>query len=810
MKQIIAIGTILLLISVVAVFAVEWDAPVSLSVRDTPMQDVLRLLAQQNGFSIVTHSDSLGTVSVAFNDVPLRSALAAILSARGMSARYEGSVIITRPDTLINPAELETVVLRLRYVDATDAKAMIDSSKVLSKKGRAVVLTPSAASRYLAPFGWIQTQEISQRGPKVGDRGEAKSEIIMISDLPQYIPKVEQIMRVIDRPPRQYAIEARFVETILSKDDKFGIDWENILAAEGGTGKRTEWSLGTPPAAASDATSTSTASSYLTFGTLSGMQFKSVLDALQQNGDSKLVSQPRIVAQDRQSSVMEAGVTYWIATKQATQGVGGISESYTYTERLIPVRLIVTPQLIADSLLMMEVQPLVQEITDFQIGPDKQELPVISTRTTVSRLMMKSTETAIIGGLMKESMVEEATKVKILGDIPLVGNLFRQKKMEKRRTDLSIFLTVTVLPEPVLPPIYIERIPAAFQVDASSYFGIPVAGTQAVLSSEKPAMVVSPTPSVSIEKVEKAETAKPTPAKPEPVSTPLKTAVEPNQKSQAQQQPVVAANKPLVPKSDSAKTVPKLVETVSAPPRDTVKVTTKTSSPVVTTPSISKSDADTTKKIAPTTASIVTKPAVVDTAKKAVEQKATSTSAVKPTVIDTVKQPATKQQSLAPAKTMVDTVKKTAVNVAPTTSTIAQKIDTTKKAVVAQQPVTSVAKPVVPPTDLFPQAEATSFFSAWLKAWSEENIDAYLASYSDEIRTDGNFEARKRGLFETSGDIQVSADSVKWMREGELWKVSFQQKYRSDIKQDTGTKTIVLRKNQSGIKIIREDFSSEK
>lgn len=401
---------------------------------DAGIIDVLRLLAEQNGLNLIIGPDSMGVVSLRFSGVTLRAALDAILQTKGFQyTLYDNILVVSAPDSLerLRGLGLETEIVRLKYADAAGVKAMIDSAKVMSPWGYTTVYARSIKTDVLRA-----TQAMSGDANPAGDIPvPARSDILIITDRPNNIRIVKDLINSIDVPVRQIQIDVFFVETILDENNQLGIDWQSVLSVQGNYRGKTDWIFG------------NSAGSIIELGSLSQSQFKAVLDMMVTENRANLLSQPRITTLDNQPASISIGVTTWI--EERTAGGGGVTGEVQirYNERQVPIELVVVPHIIHNDKILLELQPRVEEITGWQEGAQGQQLPIISTRRADSRVEIGNGETAIIGGLIKETMLLKDKKVWLLSSIPLLGNLFKQRTEQKLRTDLSIFITPHIVEE---------------------------------------------------------------------------------------------------------------------------------------------------------------------------------------------------------------------------------------------------------------------------------------------------------------------------------------------------------------------------
>ncbi|HKQ18242.1 MAG TPA: type II and III secretion system protein, partial [Candidatus Eisenbacteria bacterium] len=175
-----------------------------------------------------------------------------------------------------------------------------------------------------------------------------------------------------------------------------------------------------------------------TFGKLSFQEFAVALDILKQTSNTNLISAPNVTTLDNQQAEIVVGTVVPIALYERLKDTGTL-EITGYDEKKIGVRLLVTPHTADDSSLVLTVNPEISEIIEYR--GQFNERPVTSTRSAATQVVMRSGETVMIGGLIKTVDIKIVRKVPILGDIPLLGLLFRHKTRQQQKVDLMIFVT---------------------------------------------------------------------------------------------------------------------------------------------------------------------------------------------------------------------------------------------------------------------------------------------------------------------------------------------------------------------------------
>ena len=309
---------------------------------------------------------------------------------------------------------------------------------------------------------------------------------------------VDQLIERLDTKTRQVLIEARLLETVVNPSTSKGVDWSPTLASQhvsfgngvvSGTSSQTDTTTpGTPstttttlPGGRTVTTSTtpssqssSTASTLLNsvFGGGSGALsmdtarglspstfflnadgVKAVLSFLNTYAETKVISSPRTVTLDNETSVIEVGTQYPIVNTTAgtANTTGGSSISYSN----LTVRLTVTPRISANNYVKLNVRPSVIRLGDLVtsiVGGVPNTVPSFETREINTSVMIPSGNTLVMGGLIQDNVHEQDTKVPLLGDIPGLGYLFRSESKSRTKSNMTIFLTPTIVEDEDFQP----------------------------------------------------------------------------------------------------------------------------------------------------------------------------------------------------------------------------------------------------------------------------------------------------------------------------------------------------------------------
>lgn len=381
---------------------------VTLYVKDADVSDVLRMLASQFNLNVLVTQDVKSVVTVRLADVPLRTALNALLKA-GLCNMVEedDGILVIKPVKKAMYGETQTRIFTLDYAEAEDAADVIQKS--LSEQGSVRV-----GHRRVGKGG-----------------GSNRSAVLVVNDVPEALDRIANVIADLDRPVPQIAIEAKFVETTHSAEDRYGIEW--VLAASASTGNfNPEKDFGFP-----------LVFKEMVLGKVSLDQFRATLDLLATRGNARILANPNTITMDNQTATVSMGVDVPLRVVHKDAQTGEIT--YTWSKRSIPISLEVTPHVTSDGKVTMNVKPTVEAITGWVGSADDQQ-PIVAKRSAETQITVADGEVAVIGGLIREEVTHNVGKIPLLGDIPVLGNLFKKTTVRRDKNDLMIFIIPRVMP----------------------------------------------------------------------------------------------------------------------------------------------------------------------------------------------------------------------------------------------------------------------------------------------------------------------------------------------------------------------------
>ena len=462
-------------------------ARVTIDVKDTDINRVLDAFAQQTGLNIVVGKEVTGTVTVKLSDVPWDRALDAILKPSGFGAERSGDIVVILPLTqlkeLSESQPLSSRVFKLVYRDAGDIRPVIEAQ--LSPRGKVEVVEETGQKGWdFGAFGAsgsgaqairssVGTASAPRRSYKGSIEKRSRTKTLVVTDVATVLERVAEVIEALDVIPQQVLIEARFME--VNRDFLRDIDPGLVTGATAGSSslsvKNTPGSkqagaaltelAGTlsptdfTPATFLPKTSGLTAAvagANIFFQKLHGSQYSALLRLLEEDVRTNTLSAPSILTLDNQEANILVGTQYPILTSS----VAGTTSTTTVTSldyyQDIGVQLRVVPQISGKDRINMIVHPSVSSFSSTLAaksaeGTTLAEYPILTTRETETQILMKTGETIMIGGLLKDVKSKSHIGIPFLSKIPILGYLFRRTTDDIEKVDLLIFITAYIADE---------------------------------------------------------------------------------------------------------------------------------------------------------------------------------------------------------------------------------------------------------------------------------------------------------------------------------------------------------------------------
>ncbi|MBI2885257.1 MAG: hypothetical protein HYY15_03685 [Candidatus Omnitrophica bacterium] len=438
----------------------RFTQPISCEFQDVPLGDVLDFLGDAANVSLIPSPrlDLKGTlVSLKADRLPFELALKYLAKSEGLAYRQEDSVILISTEEELANEPLETRVFFLRAGLGPFAleTAAVDSSAPLKME---------------SIKGLIEQTITQPSGGKLVI--DERSGSVIITNTAENLRKVERLLSRIDTTPIQVLIESRFIELTLTDLQQMG--FESVLTGDyplskaktntqGVEGLANEQIIGKGGGFKFPALARESESLNITLqGVLTGFQFESVLHLLEENQKSKTLSAPRVTTLNHQPASIKVVDEFRYPTRYElslvqfdANGDGDFDDAgeaefvnvpQDFQKRDVGILLNVTPS-VGDDLktVTLVLAPEVSSFSQFRDLGGGVTVPEFTSSQLTTSVVIQDGETVVLGGLIKDSRSEQLTKVPLLGDLPLVGGLFRQTEESQTRKNLLIFVTARIL-----------------------------------------------------------------------------------------------------------------------------------------------------------------------------------------------------------------------------------------------------------------------------------------------------------------------------------------------------------------------------
>lgn len=414
----------------------EGDNRLTIRIQDSELREVLEVLSEQSGLNILVSPSVQGRVSAVLQDVDLDSALAAILRSTGYVARRDEQFVFVGTPEEFQQAErsLDRIGIRVyrpNYVASKELQTLITP---LLTEGLGKLTVSSA------PESGIGTSSSDAGGdsPAIG-------ETVIVQDYEAVLAVVDQIVDEVDRRPLQVAIEAMILSVRLNDSLDIGVSWQFLRQRE-----HLHLSTGSPRIDSFDngATGDGMANGEVRL-TNNGLAFAfldsnlgSFIEALETIGDTNVIATPRLMVLNKQRAEILIGAELGYVSTTVTET--STTQSVEFLE--VGAQLRLRPYISSDGMIRMEVHP---ELSTGQVRieegftlPDK-ELTAVTTN-----IMVADGCTMVIGGLMREDLQTSTSQVPVLGSLPAIGWLFRQKNEQVERREILVLITPHIVYEP--------------------------------------------------------------------------------------------------------------------------------------------------------------------------------------------------------------------------------------------------------------------------------------------------------------------------------------------------------------------------
>ncbi|GLX83924.1 secretin [Thalassotalea loyana] len=405
---------------------------ISLNFQDISVRTVLQIIADYNGFNLVTSDTVSGNITLRLDGVPWDQALDIILKVKGLDKRMEGNILMVAPSD------------ELAAREARDLQAKQQVAELAPLYSEYVQVNYAKATD-IADL--VKTEENSILSPRGSVSVDERTNTLLIRDTAKSIEDIKRMVTVLDIPIRQVVIESRMVTVRDNINEEIGIRWgitstngEN--SSSGSLGGADTAGTGAVPSindrmnvnlpVANPAGSIAFQVARLADGTILDLE----LSALERENKGEIIASPRITTSNQKQAYIEQGVE--IPYQEAAS-----SGATTTQFKKAVLSLTVTPHITPDDRIILDLIVTQDTVSEISNG----SAPAVDTQRIGTQVLVNNGETIVLGGIYQQSIVNTVSKVPVLGDIPYFGWAFRNTNNFSEKKELLIFVTPRIVTE---------------------------------------------------------------------------------------------------------------------------------------------------------------------------------------------------------------------------------------------------------------------------------------------------------------------------------------------------------------------------
>ncbi|MDR0305842.1 MAG: hypothetical protein LBI42_03280 [Chitinispirillales bacterium] len=374
-------------------------APITLNAREASLSEVLRVLADRSGMNfVVAEGVHREKISIILNNTPLDEAINLLVRASGLSYEIIGnSILIAEAGKLKDEVGLSSYVVELKYAKADEvAASLADLTK-------------------------------SIKVDKGGNR-------LICFTSPRMILEIERIVKALDQPHTLVLLETRLIEVEMTKLGKYGVNWEMLAGGEAGL--TTALTVPGQPV-----------SKGFNFGggERTAFQIDAAVNLMLRNNDARILMDSKLTTTNNREASLHIGkVIPYVIQSYNLSGSGGANQQIE--KENVGTMVTMTPHINDKNQITLSLKPEVSTIAEWR-GPNL-DIPVVSTRKTSTTVRVENGQKVILAGLLNEEIIESVNKLPILGDIPIIGALFRNKRSDVLKKNLIIEVVPRIINNP--------------------------------------------------------------------------------------------------------------------------------------------------------------------------------------------------------------------------------------------------------------------------------------------------------------------------------------------------------------------------
>ena len=458
------------------------DGLISLDLKGIDIHALFRLLSMKTGRTIVLSQNVRGRVTLFLSNVTFEDALDVILITQGLASEKRGDIIMistadeyrkrrgqsydelrkivtyilefARPGSVLNVLnEVKSEIGRVVVNEERGMLIVIDVPEKIEIMDRLIHELDKPLETAVYDLQYAESSAVKSHVDSMLTSGtgsaliDERSDLLVVSDMPERMKQIDRVVKAVDREPLEVLIEAEVWQIVLRDEYQKGINWERIFSADilhgqpdvTVTGSFPVYSSGSPSPALGDNNQLQ-----VSVGTMAANGYSATFNLLQNFGDVKIISRPKIAVMDKEEARIMVGTREAYVTQTQSQGETTVtSENVEFID--VGVKLNVTPWINEDGMITMHIKPEVSSVPRMLTTSLGSEIPIVETSEAETRVKVKDGRMIVIGGLLKEEKRKDMTAVPWASRLPVVGGLFRSRADLRQNTELVFLITPHII-----------------------------------------------------------------------------------------------------------------------------------------------------------------------------------------------------------------------------------------------------------------------------------------------------------------------------------------------------------------------------
>ncbi|KXI29189.1 type IV pilus secretin PilQ [Paraglaciecola hydrolytica] len=407
--------------------------PISLDFQDVPVRQVLQIISQVNGFNLVTTDTVTGNVTISLSGVPWDQALDMILKIKGLDKRLEGNILLIAPTEELTARETQQLQAKQQVAELAplvSTNLQINYAKALEM----AAILKNTENSILTPRGTVAVDE--------------RTNTLLLRDTQTSIDEAKALVKALDIPIKQVLIESRMVTVRDNAGEQLGVRWgfsdkQDNNGVSGSLDGADSIASGVIPSlanrlnvnlpVANPAGRIGLQVARLVDGTILDLE----LSALESENKGEVIASPRITVANQHEAYIEQGTEI-----PYVQSTSSGATSVEFKKAVLSLK--VTPHITPDNRIILDLV-VTQDTRGDTVSTSTGPAVAIDTQEISTQVLVENGETIVLGGIFQQTTSDDVTKVPLLGDLPILGHLFKNTSVISEKRELLIFVTPKIL-----------------------------------------------------------------------------------------------------------------------------------------------------------------------------------------------------------------------------------------------------------------------------------------------------------------------------------------------------------------------------